>query len=689
MAIFTGTAGADLVLDAINATSDEVLGLEGNDTLLGATDDVLNGGAGDDVLGAVVHASSPVNMTVLGGSGFDYFLLANPADNNFVADLNLGTVTATSGGIAVSVSLSGVEGVRGTEGDDHFVGNGADNLFEMVSGNDIASGGAGFDVASVSLTLSNFWNGPGVVADLAAGTLGFYYGVSSLTSIEGVAGEAFDDRLRGNDLDNRFWPGLGEDQIVGRLGLDTVSYDTMNRYFFDYQGQLAHEVLGGVAVNLTLGRALKPDGSVDVLVGVERVLGSLGEDTIRGSAAADTLMGGGGADRLYGGGGNDILLGFHDGVLVYGTHGDDGADTLDGGFGLDSLAGGAGDDSLIGGASADVLEGDGGDDNLRGDAGSDTLDGGAGYDRAVYRFDEASLATGVAFSAALVGSADELLFRDGRGGQDMLRSIEAVKLIGTGFADTLTGSPGNDFIGGAGGDDVLRGGAGFDVLVFDEAPGAVQADLSLQRASGAQGSDTLSGFEGLSGGAYGDDLRGNPGGNLLYGMAGNDTLAGLGGDDEMRGGEGADVLDGGFGNDLLMGEGGRDRLQGGGGNDRLWGLAGADTLSGGLGNDEFYFSEAPDPGGTFDTIRDFVVGQDKMFLFGPAFAESGADGVLADAAFTTGTAATTAEQRLIFDDSTGQLFYDADGNGYQPQVLVAVVSVSSGTLSASDVVIFS
>ncbi len=675
-------------------------------------------------------------MTVIGGAGRDFFVFVGDADGNFVADLTKGLVTATSGGYSFSVSLVSVEGVAGTTGNDRFIGDATDNIFSIESGADTVSGGGGFDVVAQSLDSSNFYARPGVVADLSLGTLSFYYATSTLTSIEGVLGDTFDDKLLGDGLANRFWPGLGEDQILGRLGLDTVSYDTMYSYSFDDQGQLVRDAVGGVSVNLTLGRATKPDGSVDVLVGIERVLGSLGQDTLRGSAAADTLMGGGGADRLYGGGGNDQLLGFHDNVLIFGVHNSDGADTIDGGAGLDSLVGGLGDDSLIGGAGADLLQGgdgddelhgflgnsgedaslldgadtlDGGagrdvlrgnrgndslsggdgDDNMRGDAGSDTIDGGAGYDRAVYRFDELTLSSGVSFSGARIGSSIEVLFGDGRGGQDLLRGIEACNITGTGFADTLTGSPGDDFLRGEGGDDIIRGGSGFDIVVFDSAPGAVQGDLSLLRVLGAEGADTLAGVEGLSGGDFGDTFKGNIGANLLEGMAGNDTLSGLGGDDTIYGGSGADVIDGSLGNDLLLGEAGRDRLLGSSGNDTLAGLAGADTLTGGAGRDAFYFYEGPEGGGVFDTIKDFTVGVDKIWLYSPAFTALDLDGPLSASALTVGNSATTADHRLIFDDQTGRLYYDADGAGGLAQEVLATITLSAGALSAGDFVIFS
>jgi Ca2+-binding RTX toxin-like protein len=733
MAILTGTVGDDFLSGADNAVTDQISGLEGNDTLYGATYDLMIGGAGNDVF--VVLGAADINITVRGGAGFDFFLFLADTVFGLTADLNSALVSAQEGGAPMTVSLTSVEGIVGTNGNDFFLGNNQDNYFGTLMGSDTVNGGGGFDVVYGNAGLDGSSDDSGVVADLASGTLIYANSVSLLASIEGVAGGESIDKLLGNAGDNWFWPGLGEDQIVGRSGLDTVCYDSMFALSYGPAGNQI-EILGGVSVNLTLGRARKPDGSIDALVGVERVLGSAGEDTLRGSVAADTLMGGGGADGLYGGGGNDHLLGFHEGVHIFPSsrHGEDGADTLDGGAGEDRLAGGSGNDLLIGGTGADRIEGgDGADelyglldnsgedgglqdaadtllggagndtlrgnsgndslsgedgsDNIRGDAGNDTIDGGLGYDRVAIRFDELPLTVGVGFSAALIGTADQLVFGDGRGGQDLLLSIEAVVLTGTDFDDTLSGSGGDDYLRGEGGDDLLRGGAGFDVLIFDGATGPVQADLTAQRAFGAEGADTLSGIEGLEGSGFGDSLVGNARNNSLYGVDGNDTLRGLDGNDDIFGGDQSDLLFGGAGRDYIMGGRGEDLLNGGAGNDIISGQDGADTLAGGAGSDAFRFSTFPEAGGVFDTIRDFVVGEDEIVFYTWAYPEIGPRGGLNADSFIAGSEAATAAHRLIFDDQTGRLYYDADGVGGQPQLLVAVITVSGGALTAADVLI--
>ncbi|MBU1213177.1 MAG: VCBS domain-containing protein [Alphaproteobacteria bacterium] len=87
-------------------------------------------------------------------------------------------------------------------------------------------------------------------------------------------------------------------------------------------------------------------------------------------------------------------------------------------------------------------------------------------------------------------------------------------------------------------------------------------------------------------GTSGDDvLLGTLGDDLIQAGDGNDTVDGSFGDDVIEGGIGNDSLEGGFGSDQIDGGDGGDFLSGGAGNDTLMGGAGYNTLRGGIGDD--------------------------------------------------------------------------------------------------------
>ncbi|WP_201833341.1 calcium-binding protein [Microvirga zambiensis] len=83
------------------------------------------------------------------------------------------------------------------------------------------------------------------------------------------------------------------------------------------------------------------------------------------------------------------------------------------------------------------------------------------------------------------------------------------------------------------------------------------------------------------------------------------TITSTAGHDELHGTAGSDTIDG---------LGGNDALSGGGGSDRLTGGLGQDILSGGSGKDFFCFTATSESGSskTVDTIKDFVIGEDKI-----------------------------------------------------------------------------
>jgi Ca2+-binding RTX toxin-like protein len=165
-----------------------------------------------------------------------------------------------------------------------------------------------------------------------------------------------------------------------------------------------------------------------------------------------------------------------------------------------------------------------------------------------------------------------------------------------------------------------------------------------------------------------------------------DALNGLAGQDRLFGEAGKDTLSGGAGNDLLHGGTGRDRLLGGANDDTLDGGLGNDTLNGGAGTDQFVFSVAAGADNA-DVIADFAVGQDLILLAAAIYSRAGPVGALAAGRFVSGTAALDANDRILHDQATGQIWYDRDGTGPQAALLVATVSAGL-VLTAADFEIF-
>ena len=132
-------------------------------------------------------------------------------------------------------------------------------------------------------------------------------------------------------------------------------------------------------------------------------------------------------------------------------------------------------------------------------------------------------------------------------------------------------------------------------------------------------------------------------------------------------------LSGGAGANQLSGSAGADTLDGGSGDDQLVGYLGNDVLIGGNGRDQFLFSTAL--GATnVDVIQDYSSYDDTIVLDRAVYAAFASSGVLAAGAFNTGMAASEADDRIIYNLTTGALLYDADGVGGAAAVQFAALT---------------
>ncbi|HZH51599.1 MAG TPA: calcium-binding protein [Microvirga sp.] len=138
-------------------------------------------------------------------------------------------------------------------------------------------------------------------------------------------------------------------------------------------------------------------------------------------------------------------------------------------------------------------------------------------------------------------------------------------------------------------------------------------------------------------------------------------------------------IDGRASNETIKGFGGNDNLFGGDGNDWLWGGTGKDVMTGGAGRDAFVFDTRPNKKTNYDTIRDFNVRDDTIYLDNAVFKKLGKGsetkpGKLNKSFFEVDNRADDRNDYLIYNKKTGVLYYDADGSGAGRQVEIAKLS---------------
>ncbi len=358
---------------------------------------------------------------------------------------------------------------------------------------------------------------------------------------------------------------------------------------------------------------------------IENAIGGSGADTIFGNSSANDLRGGNGADILFGNDGDDIL------------RGEAGDDIMAGGIGNDTMIGGTGGDQYLGGVGNDIYVVGA---LTTGEAVLNTL-----FEAAGEGIDEVQVTASV-FALDWFGSSElERLTLTDNGNH--------AAAIGNGFDNVITGGTGIDELFGRGGNDTLIGGSGSANAMFGQAGDDIYVVTavgdSVVEFSG-EGTDTVqAGVASFTLGANVENLTftgsatarigvGNNQGNVIRGLGGDDSINGLDGDDTIVGGSGADLLQGGAGADQFRYEGGETGM---------------------------------------DRILDFVSGSDKIALSNAFFTPTGT------VAFVTGTAATSTNSTILYDPTTGIVYYDDDGSGAGAAVAIAQLNAGQ-TFTAGD-----
>jgi Ca2+-binding RTX toxin-like protein len=490
-----GGAGNDIMFGGDGADSlyggqgsDQVYGGAGNDyleTLAGV--DTMDGGDGDDTIfvqagtpGALVYGGGGDDLietgggaaTLSGGAGQDIYqiLLWGPISEAVITDFETG-----AGGDLVDLGISTVPSLIGYHGgnpfaDGHFrlVQDGADAVLQMDQ--DGHANGAAFvdlvrfsSVAISSLTADNLGYAPdgslqpGKIISGTGGDDSITGGVNADT-ISGLAGN---DTLNGSDGDDVIYGGDGNDVIVDSMG--------------------ANQMYGGAGADLLAINDYDSPGS--------SLYGGDGDDRFEALSSGTTMAGGAGEDTYY-------IWPFADVTITDFQPGDSGdvanlalhftpyfpssAKTF---FGADLRLTQHGADAWLegainglpmaviarfegvtassltahnfGGYAPYVLSilGTSSNNLLMSTSEGETIDGKGGTDTVGYQ------AVGAAVNVSLAITTWQ---NTGGGGTDTLVSIE--NLIGSPYADRLSGSAGVNEIYGGSGDDTITGGTGADHL---------------------------------------------------------------------------------------------------------------------------------------------------------------------------------------------------------------------------------
>jgi Ca2+-binding RTX toxin-like protein len=408
--VLTGGAGADKLQGGANA--DTLVGEAGNDLLDGGSGpDVLNGGADVDtgdystrVAGVTVTLDGLVGdgepgegdnvgadvEDLLGGDGNDTLLagfgtVANDFEGNGGADTLNGffgddDLTGGLGGDNLSggdgrddlVGDDGADTLLGEAGDDDLDGGKDADTVRGGADDDTLDGGLGPDTITGDAGVDEVeyvGRSHGVTVNLGSGADGELNENDAVgNDVEDIDGTPFADTLKGSDARNRIFGRAGDDVITGLSGDD--------------------DLFGGA--------------------GLDRLNGGDFNDLLDGGSDADILEAGSGDDRFVGGSGTDLVIygGFDgyapadegvivtiDGVGGDGKVGEDDNVGLDvenvvGTTWTDFISGSQFDNDLFSGDllqgphNGDFMYGGEGNDNLVGSGAADLMDCGAGVDSA-------------------------------------------------------------------------------------------------------------------------------------------------------------------------------------------------------------------------------------------------------------------------------------------------------------------
>jgi Ca2+-binding RTX toxin-like protein len=526
------------------------------------------------------------------------------------------------------------------------VGTNGNDYFELTSNG--MAGGLGDDVYIVGASSGAITENSGGGTDTVVSSVNYTLGanVENLTlTAGGLTGI-------GNGDANTFVGSSGSDTLIGLDGNDTYYIQNWTDQVVEGSGvgSGTDTIISTISYALTLAPNVEnltlTDGT-----GATIAVGNDSDNVLTGNALDNILNGLGGADTMIGGDGNDSYVVDNVGDVVIET-------------GIRTMHNNNADTIYLWNVNNYTVA--------------------DGVENLIFRSTNLSVNGNALDNTYTVIDATDRVVEAANGGNDTVVSSVTYTLDANVENLTLTGFAAINGTGNSG-DNILRGNGGINVLT-----GLGGNDTYYVGAG-----DTVSEAAGPAGGI--DTIVSNANYSLEAFSQNVENLTLIGAAYIGIGDAGSNTIVGNSFANILNGKGGDDRIVGGFGNDWLWG-DGSDAARSAYGitagADTFVFDTVlvGARNGGVDRIGDFhgaITGEgDRIELSSSIFTNVGASGTLAASEFASGAGMNTSSgtAHIIYDTTSGTLYYDADAGGSGGSVAFASLD-NLATLSNSDFVV--